>query len=116
MADRKQDQAKVEQGPATGSAEQAKVSGAKLASDDKALAGGRPDGPIVTSDPKREADKTSYPVPNDAQLEDPPVRTARADVPIAVSLATGAGQHNPPDPEKYTPDGRPRDLAGSDDE
>jgi hypothetical protein len=88
------------------------VKGAHLAGDHKATRGGRPDGHIVTSEPKREADKTSAPVPNDAQLEDPPVRTTRPDVPIGVSLATGAGEHVPPDPAKYTPDGRPRGLPG----
>lgn len=41
----------------------------------------------------KEADKTSNPIPNDAEPNDPPVRTNRPDVPIATSLAAGAGQH-----------------------
>jgi hypothetical protein len=93
-------------------AEPPAVKGAHRAADHKATRGGRTDGAIVTGDLKREADKSSSPVPNDAQLEDPPVRTARPDVPIAVSSAVGAGQHVPPDPEKYTPEGRPRGLPG----
>lgn len=93
-------------------AEPPAVKGAHMAGEHKTTRGGRTDGPIITSEPKREADKTSAPVPNDAELEDPPARTARPDVPIAVSSATGAGQHVPPDPEKYTPEGRPRDLPG----
>jgi hypothetical protein len=93
-------------------AEPPAVKGAHRAGDHKATRGGRTDGAIVTGDLKREADKSSSPVPNDAQLEDPPVRTARPDVPIAVSSAVGAGQHVPPDPEKYTPEGRPRGLPG----
>lgn len=93
----------------TKDAPQQDVKGAEMASapEDSSVAGGRTDGPILTAEPKREADKTSSPVPNDAKLEDPPVRTTRADVPIAVSMATGAGQHNPPDPELYDDDGRP---------
>src|SRR4051812_22152632 len=70
----------------------------------KEVAGGRRDGPTLPAEPKREADKTSAPVNNDAQSEDPPVRTTRPDVPIAVALASGAGQHQPPDPDKYTPE------------
>jgi hypothetical protein len=100
--------------PADPNAEVPAVKGAHLAGDHKTTRGGRPDGHIVTSEPKREADKTSAPVPNDAQLEDPPVRTTRPDVPIAVSLGTGAGEHVPPPLDKYTPDGRPRDLPGRD--
>ena len=59
-------------------------------------------------DPKRKADQTSYPVPNDAQLDDPPLRSSRPDVGIVQSLATGAVAHNAPDPEKYDATGRPR--------
>jgi hypothetical protein len=107
MADKKTTEV-TQDAPAVGDAEQAPVKGAKLAHEDKALRGGRPDGPILTTEPPKKADQTSSPVPNDAELEDPPVRTTRPDVPIAVSLATGAGQHEPPDPKKYHPDGRPR--------
>ena len=39
----------------------------------------------------READKTSNPVDNDAQLNDPPLRTNRPDVPLVTTLAVGAG-------------------------
>lgn len=90
---------------------QAKVRGAEHAGvlQESKVAGGRPDGPILTAEPKREADRTSSPVPNDAEPEDPPVRTTRPDVPIAVSLASGAGKHEPPDPEKYDEMGRWRD-------
>ena len=110
MAAAKKDDQQIEH--ANPDQEAPSVKGASLAGEDKALRGGRTDGPILTAEPKREADKTSAPVNNDAQPEDPPVRTTRPDVPIAVALATGAGQHEPPDPEKYTPEGRPRDLPG----
>lgn len=89
------------------------VKGAHRAGSHKDVKGGRPDGDILTSQPHREADKTSSPVPNDAKAEDPPVRTTRPDVAIAVSMATGAGQHEPPDLDEYTPEGRPRNLPGS---
>lgn len=59
--------------------------------------------------PKDPAAKTSYPVPSETGVEDPPIRTTRHDVPILRSLATGAGAHVPPDPDKYHADGRPRD-------
>jgi len=47
----------------------------------------------VTEVTPAKADETSAPVPNDAKLNDPPVRTNRPDVPIADSLAAGAGAH-----------------------
>lgn len=42
----------------------------------------------------KQADRTSNPVPNDAESNDPPVRTNRPDVEIIGSLAVGAGQHH----------------------
>jgi hypothetical protein len=47
----------------------------------------------VTTAAVKNADQTSNPVPNDAEANDPPVRTNRPDVPIAASLAAGAGAH-----------------------
>jgi hypothetical protein len=47
----------------------------------------------VTTTVVRNADSTSNPVPNDAESNDPPLRTNRPDVAIAGSLASGAGQH-----------------------
>jgi len=41
----------------------------------------------------RDADQTGNAGPGDAELNDPPVRTDRPDVPVLVSLAVGAGQH-----------------------
>lgn len=49
----------------------------------------------VTEVTVRTADETSNPVPNDAEANDPPLRTNRPDVPIAASLAAGAGAHEP---------------------
>ena len=86
--------------------EDTQVKGAKLAHEDKDLRGGRTDGHILTAAPPSEADKHSYPGPGDAKPEQPPVRTTRPDVPIAVSMASGAGEHVPPDPEKYDEMGR----------
>ncbi len=55
-----------------------------------------------------EADKTSLPNALDAKPEDPPVRAARPDTPIAQTLAAGAGEHTPPDPAEFDPQGRPK--------
>jgi len=71
---------------------------------------------VLTSEPKREPDKTSYPTGGEAHPEDPPVRAARPDTPIVDSLGTGAGAHVPPDLDDYTPEGRPRDLPGQPDD
>lgn len=65
---------------------------------------------VLTAEPKRSADQSSWPG-GEAYPEDPPVRTTRPDVPIVQSLASGAGAHVPPDPDKYTPEGRLRDLV-----
>lgn len=117
MAERQKD-TEVTQAPAdaggveAGQQRQGKVRGAEHAvPQESKVAGGRPDGPILTAEPKRDADKTSMPVPNDALPEDPPVRTTRTDVPIVAAMASGAGEHQPPDPDEYWPDGRPRDLT-----
>jgi hypothetical protein len=56
-----------------------------------------------------EADKTSLPNAMDAKPEDPPVRAAKPDTPIAQTLAAGAGAHTPPDPKEFDEAGRPRD-------
>lgn len=111
MAAKKDDQAPAEvtQEPAAvGTVEQQDVKGAELVNKpaDSPVAGGRTDGPILTSEPPAEADKSSYAGPGDAEAEQPPVRTTRPDVAIAVSMATGAGQHTPPDPDKYDEMGR----------
>lgn len=57
--------------------------------------------------PEHEADRTSLPTAY-APIERPPVSTTRPDRDILTSLATGAGAHEPPDPEKYDAEGRPR--------
>lgn len=49
---------------------------------------------ITTATPAK-ADTTSNPIPNDAEANQPPVRTNRPDVPIALTLAAGAGEHEP---------------------
>ena len=58
-----------------------------------------------------EADKSSLPNAMDAKPEDPPVRAAKPDTPIAQTLAAGAGEHTPPDPEMFDKDGRPRSVS-----
>jgi hypothetical protein len=60
--------------------------------------------------PEHEADQTSIPGPKFPPLDRPPVATTRPDVPIITSLVTGAGAHEPPDPEKYDAAGRPKDA------
>jgi hypothetical protein len=67
----------------------------------------------VTEATPAEADKTSAPVPNDAKLNDPPVRTNRPDVPIAQTLIAGAGAHAGRDLD-HEVDGEPVDANGID--
>lgn len=65
--------------------------------------------PIVQSTTEAtpsEADTTSMPNAINTESEQPPVRTSRPDTPIAQTLAAGAGEHTPPDPEVWGPDGR----------
>ncbi|MBA3688480.1 MAG: hypothetical protein H0W81_06600 [Chloroflexi bacterium] len=59
-------------------------------------------------EPEHLADQESVPTPY-APIERPPISTTRSDEPIIQSLVTGAGAHEPPDPEKYDAAGRPRD-------
>lgn len=60
-----------------------------------------------------EADKSSMPNAQDAKPEQPPVRAALPDTPIAQTLAAGAGEHQPPDPKLFAPSGRPREIEES---
>jgi hypothetical protein len=62
---------------------------------------------LKTAQPPKEADKTSDPVPNDAEPHDEPVRTNRPDGRIVGTLATGAGEHRPLADPDFGPDGRP---------
>lgn len=57
------------------------------------------DGPhgTVTHVAPSADDQTSFPGPGEAKPDQPPVRTTEADTPIAQTLATGAGAHQPPD-------------------
>lgn len=107
MADNRQvdSEPKVEPARAQGQVKPAsELSGKEL----KASLRFQEDAPLHPSgEPDKQADKTSYPVPNDAEIDDPPLRTNRPDVPIIGSLATGAGAHEPPDPDLVHPDGRP---------
>lgn len=57
-------------------------------------------------DPEHAADRTSAPGPVYPPVERPPVSTTRHDEPVLQSLVTGAGAHEPPDPEKYDAAGR----------
>lgn len=101
MAAQKEKDTEITQPPADAGGVEGADPGTKLAraADEKLHPSGAP---------KRKADQTSYPVPNDAELDDPPLRSSRPDVGIVQSLATGAGAHNPPDAEKYDAQGRPR--------
>lgn len=58
----------------------------------------------------REGDET--PMPNKLETEPAaPVSTQEPDEPIAQTLAAGAGEHTPPDPEKFDKEGRPRSVS-----
>lgn len=63
----------------------------------------------VLSEPEHAADRTSVPGPEYPPADRPPVATTRFDEPVVQSLVLGAGAHMPPDPAKYTPEGRLRD-------
>lgn len=58
-----------------------------------------------------KADESSAPGPYQGDgapdVEDPPVRAAHPDTPVAQTLVSGAGEHTPPDPKEFGPDGRP---------
>lgn len=43
----------------------------------------------------------------DTNPEAPPLHTGKPDTPIAQVLASGSGEHTPPDPSEFGPDGRP---------
>jgi len=60
-------------------------------------------------EPKHDADKTSTPGPSVPPIDRPPVSSPRAPEDLLRSLATGAGAHTPPDPDKYNADGTPKD-------
>jgi hypothetical protein len=66
----------------------------------------------TTEETPAEADKTSAPNALDAKPEDPPVRAAKPDTPIAQTLTAGAGAHTPPDPDMFDKDGRPKTVSG----
>lgn len=57
------------------------------------------------------ADETSMPNHLNTETEQPPVRTGKPDTPVAQTLTAGAGEHTPPDPKVFGPDGRPRSDA-----
>lgn len=59
-----------------------------------------------SGEPEHAADQTSVPGPEYPPAERPPVSTTRPDEPVVTSLVTGAGAHEPPDPDKYDEMGR----------
>jgi hypothetical protein len=73
----------------------------------EAEAAGPPAVQSTTTVTPSPADETSMPNHLNTETEQPPVRTARPDTPIAHSLMAGAGQHTPPDPKEFDRDGRP---------
>jgi hypothetical protein len=62
---------------------------------------------VTTDKPAKKADQTNEPIGNDAEPEDPPIRAALPDTPVATTLAAGAGAHQPVDDPDIGPDGRP---------
>jgi hypothetical protein len=61
----------------------------------------------ITEKVPSEADATSAPNVVNTDHERPPVATSTPDTPIAQTLAAGAGEHTPPDPDVFDKDGRP---------
>lgn len=66
----------------------------------------------ITHEVHNPEDETSMPNVLGTDPEDPPLHTARPDVPIAQTLAAGAGEHTPPDPKEFDAEGRPRSVTG----
>jgi hypothetical protein len=65
----------------------------------------------VTENAPREGDQT--PMPNKLETEPAaPVSTQVPDEPIAQTLAAGAGEHTPPDPQVFDKEGRPFEVTG----
>lgn len=65
----------------------------------------------TTTETPRAGDET--PMPNAVETEPAvPVSTQKPDEPIAQTLAAGAGEHTPPDPDKFDKEGRPRSVTG----
>jgi len=68
----------------------------------------------TTKEMPSKADESSAPGPyrgdGAPKLEDPPVRAAKPDTPVAQVLVAGAGEHTPPDPKEFAPSGRPREI------
>ena len=54
----------------------------------------------------KEADKVSGPYIGDADLIDPPVRSASPQEPMVGTLAVGAGKHEPNDDPHFDSEGR----------
>ncbi len=78
-------------------------------------AGNVAESPVVqstTTETPAEADESSLPNAMDAKVNDPPVRAGEPDIPIAQTLAAGAGEHTPPDPDVFDKEGRPRSVTG----
>jgi hypothetical protein len=82
-----------------------------MAENRKGIKDGEPVGPPLvqstTTATPSPADETSMPNHLNTENEQPPVRTSSPDVPVAQTLVAGAGEHTPPDPKLFNPDGRP---------
>jgi len=82
---------------------------------DEGPAGGPSGVQSTTEVTPSEADESPAPGPYKGEgapkLDDPPVRTTDPNVPIAQTLAAGAGEHTPPDPDKYDAEGRLRESS-----
>jgi hypothetical protein len=92
---------------------------ARTAADEKSgeISEGEVTGPPVvqstTEATPTEASQTSTPNVVETDPEAPPLHTAKPDVAIAQSLAAGAGQHTPPNPDEFDQAGRPKSVSGT---
>jgi hypothetical protein len=90
----------------------ARAAGDEESSGSSDISEGEATGPPVvqstTEATPTEASQTSTPNVVETDPEAPPLHTAKPDVPIAQSLAAGAGQHTPPDPDVFDEFGRPK--------
>jgi hypothetical protein len=61
-----------------------------------------------SGEPDHPADRTSVNGPENPPLHRPPVASPRPDAELVRTLATGAGAHEPPNPDEYNADGSPK--------
>lgn len=68
---------------------------------------------VITDESVLKSDDLTTAVVGDADVHDPPARSALPDEPVADAVGAGQGAHTPPDPAAFDPDGRPRAVPST---